>query len=67
MLPPHWLESLLTLETFLEQVTITKVLVIVVINVAGGYAFDDISDSVFTLTDKKMEMVGHETVAVERE
>lgn len=40
---------------------------IVVINVAGGYAFDDISDSVFTLTDKKMEMVGHETVAVERE
>ena len=43
MLPPNWLESQLTLETFLEQVTITKVLVIVVINVAGGYAFDDIS------------------------
>ena len=40
---------------------------IVVINVAGGYALDNVTDGVFALTDKKMEVVGHETVAVERE
>ena len=40
---------------------------IVVINVTGGYALDYVSDSFLTFTDKKMEMIGHETVAVERE
>ena len=46
---------------------ITKVFMVVVINVTGGYTLDNISDSFFTFADKKMEMVGHKTVAVERE
>ena len=46
---------------------ITKVFMVVVINVTGGYTLDNISDSFFTLTDKKMKMVSHKTIAVERE
>ena len=40
---------------------------VVLIDVAGGYALDNVPDGVFTFTDKQMEVIGHKTVAVERE
>ena len=47
----------LALEALLEEVTVATVLVVVVVDVAAGYALDGFSHGLFALSDEQVEVV----------
>ena len=54
----------LALETFLEQMTITSVLSIIVIYITAGNALHCVTYALFTLTYEQMKMIVHEAVGI---